>query len=508
MVDGNLQHGGRLTDHELGGRAAGGILWTGLSNIASILIFLVTLVVLSRNLTPAEIGIMTMAEMVLGFMKMMNYLGCEHAFIQRRGLDENDLSAGFFFSALVGIVFSVLLYFLTPLITLFFHEGDLNSPARLAALAVFFGSFSVIPRAVLQRTLRFRRLAIIETAALASWSGVAITLVVTGYGVEGVIVGWIVMRAIESLLFYLLSGWRLSIPRSWSGLREMLPFSINLTGQNVVNFVTANIDYVLIGRLLDASMLGYYTMAYRMVTLPHTRISPIINRVTYPLFCALQDRDESLRRGYLLTISIIAMLTFPMVTGLVILAPEVLHLLYGATWLPAAAPLRFLIMVGLLKAVGSAAGSVLLSKGRADIGLRINLALLLCLGIGLAWSSRWGVKGIAIAYSAILVVAFPVVQRIIGRLIALGLGDILKSLVPATFGSTIMGACILALRPICDHWGSFPSLAGAIAAGAAIYIVFVRIVYPGYFHRITGLIRRMMTYRNPPPVINNGNLIV
>ena len=496
MIDDNPHREGRLTEHELGGRAAGGIFWTGLSNVAGILLFLGTLVVLSRHLTPAEIGIMTMAEMVLGFMKMMNYLGCEHALIQRKELDEGELSAGFLLSAFVGLLFSVVLYRLTPLITYFFHEGELDSPVRLAALAVFFGGFSVIPRAVLQREMRFRHLAIIETTALALWSGVAVTLVLMGYGVRGVVVGWIVMRAIESLLFYFLSGWRFSLPVSWNGFREMLPFSLNLTGQNAVNFITSNIDYILIGRLLDAAMLGYYTMAYRMVTIPHTRISPIINRVTYPLFCALQEKNESLRRMYLLTISLISMVAFPMVTGLVILAPEVIRLLYGATWLPAAAPLRFLVMVGLLKAVGSTAGSVLLSKGRADIGLRINLALLLCLGVGLAWSSRWEVKGIAIAYSAILVIVFPIVQRMIGRLIDLGLADILRSLLPAASGSVIMGACIIVLRPLFRHrlylLGGYLSLAGVIIAGVVIYIAFVRLVYPDRFYRIVRLIRTML----------------
>jgi PST family polysaccharide transporter len=277
----------------------------------------------------------------------------------------------------------------------------------------------------------------------------------------------------------------------------MLPFCFQLTGENIVNFITTNIDYLLIGKLLNATSLGYYTMAYRMVTLPHTRISPIINRVTFPLFCALQDKDKSLRKGYLLTLRLLSMLSFPLIIGLIILAPEVIELLYGETWLPVVAPLRFLVMVGLLKAVGSAAGSVILSKGRPDIGLKINLSVLLCLGIGLAWSARWEVNGIAIAYSIIFIFAFPFVQKTIGGLISLGLRSILRALLPAGLGSVVMGSGIVAIRWVHTHRTLFRNdltyLLVAILTGTVLYIGFIRIVYPEHFFRIKNLIRTMFT---------------
>jgi PST family polysaccharide transporter len=483
--------------HELSGRAVGGIFWTALSNLVSIVLFMGTLVVLSRQVAPSEIGIMTMAEMLYLSMKVLNYLGFEQALIQRGTLTGDDCGGSFIVSIVIGFILSLLLYIISPLIALFFHENGVTVPIRIAALAVFFGGFSCVPRAVLLRDLRFRLLVTVEMMSLLLWSVISIVFVLSGFGVKGVMIGWAVQRLAESIFLYRLSRWRFTWPASFGGIREMLPFCLQLSGQNIVNFLTAHIDYLLIGKLLNVTKLGYYTMAYRMVSLPHARISPIVTRVTYPLFCALQEKDENLRKGYLLTLSLISTLAFPMVTGLAVLAPEVVKLMYGQKWLPAVPPLRLLAMVGILKAVGSAAGSIILSKGRAEIGLKINLSVLLCLGVGLTLSSRWEVNGIAACYSVVLLGIFPVVQRVLGKLIQLGLDRILRSMIPAALGSAVMGTSLALFGFIIGRsglaGGDLLYLVLAISLGTAIYMGFLRICYREHFRRTTDLVREMFS---------------
>jgi O-antigen/teichoic acid export membrane protein len=145
-------------------------------------------------------------------------------------------------------------------------------------------------------------------------------------------------------------------PRVWAG-RDLARFSSSATGAKLISTLSSNADFLLVGRLLGSSALGFYSMAWDLLRFIPDRLYRVAGRVTLPAFCRLQDDNERLARAYRAFFRYLAKIIIPLVTCAVIVAPELIGAIYGSQWLPAARPMRFLapglILLGLRCGIGS-----------------------------------------------------------------------------------------------------------------------------------------------------------
>ena len=111
-----------------------------------------------------------------------------------------------------------------------------------------------------------------------------------------------------------------------------MAFSLNLTGFNVFNYFARNADNFLIGRYLGAQDLGYYDLAYRLMLYPLQAISAVIGRVMFPLYSRMQDDLEKFRNIYLSIAWAIALVSFPMMLGLMVVAEPLVLIVFGKQW--------------------------------------------------------------------------------------------------------------------------------------------------------------------------------
>ncbi|MCG7847617.1 MAG: MOP flippase family protein, partial [ANME-2 cluster archaeon] len=394
-----------------------GILWTGISQLSTQVFRFIVIIILARLLHPEEFGIVGLAAIFIGFISTVNELGMSAAIIQRKDVDETHLSTSFWASVGTGITLFVLTVLVSPLVADFFQEDLVQPILIITAIGLVIGSFSVVHRALLEKSLDFKKITITEVCAAYVSGIISILLAISGYGVWSLVFGGLVGNFISVIILWKISAWRPSLKFSFAHFKELFGFGGHVMGSRLLNYIDSNMDYLVVGKLLGAVALGYYTLAYHLITFPLHKISIIVTRVTFPAFSTIQDDNDTLRKGYLKVVRYISLITFPMLAGMFVVAPEFVVVVFGTKWAPMILPLQILCLAGALKSVGTTVGSILLSKGRADIQFKWNILTAILLPIAVLLGANYGIVGVAAAITVMTISLFPIIQMITNKLI-------------------------------------------------------------------------------------------
>lgn len=429
-------------------QAVSGVKWSGVSMGVVTGLQFVTLAVLARLLSPSDFGLMGMIMVVIGFARLFADMGISNAIIYRQDATSEELSSLYWLNILVGIVIFFVVCGGCPLITAFYHEPRLSNLIYLSSLIFLITPFGQQFQILLQKELKFDQLAKIEIISSFANSVVAITLAILGMGVFSLIWGQLAGTSLRVLLlsWWGWKNWRPRVHFSTQDLRRYISFGLYQMGEKAVNYFNSNLDYLLIGSLLGAKALGYYTLAYNLILRPSSTINPIITRVAFPVFSKMQNDTEKLKRGYLKVLQLLSAINFPLMAGLAVVAPIAVPIVFGEQWLPSIILIQILTLVGLLRSTGNPVGSLLLSKGRADLGFKWNLALMITQIPGLYLGVKLGgTVGVAIAF-AILMCIYSVFNYLILIRTMLGpcLREYISSMWPSLWMSGVMAVAVFA----------------------------------------------------------------
>ena len=406
----------------------------------------VTIIILARLLSPSDFGLIGMVMVVIGFVGLFKDLGTSAAVIQRKGVSEELLSSIFWVNVAFGVLAMVVLFVLSPLAASLYHEPRLTPLLGVLSLTVFISGLSVLQQAILERDLAFHTLAKVEISAIACGSVVAVGLAMLGAGVWSLVYQSLTVTLVTTVLLWVSSAWRPKMIFCWTEVKLVSSYSLNLTGFNIFNYFARNADYLLIGRFLGAQDLGYYTLAYRIMLYPLQSISAVIGRVMFPVYSQIQDDDVMFRRVYLNVAGGIALITFPMMLGLMALSGPFVLTAFGSQWRPVVLLLMIFAPVGLAQSIGTTVGAIYQAKGRTDWMFRWGVAAGILVIIAFVIGLQWGIVGVAAAYAIITVILSYPSFAIPFRLINVRFSELGAVLWRPFLSSLLMLGLLLVLR--------------------------------------------------------------
>jgi lipopolysaccharide exporter len=376
---------------------ASGVVWTAVATVIIAIIQFLQLSILARILQPNDFGLMAMVMVVIGFANAFADMGISNAIIHHQTVNRTQLSSLYWVNILAGIGVGLIIIVFTPAIAQFYNEPRLTQLMHWAALIFLITPFGQQFQILFQKDLKFRILASSDVIAAVMGFIVSVLAALHGQGVLALIWGQLITAACRSGLLMSLgwSTWRPSIQLNLKDLEGFVSFGLYQMGERSINYFAWNMDKLLIGRLLGATPLGIYNVAYQLMVRPFMVLNPILTRVAFPVFASIQKDDQRLSRGYIKLSQFIAFANFPIYFCMFVLAQPLILFLLGPQWQPAISVFQILVWLGALYSLGNPIGSLLLAKGRADLGFWMNVGGLMVYAIAILVGARWGITGVA-----------------------------------------------------------------------------------------------------------------
>lgn len=450
-----------------------GLFWSFFSQGGRQVSQLIVTAVLARLLLPNDFGTLAMVTVFSNFASIFGEMGIGSALVQKQNTHDRHYYSAFWLNIFVGVILTLIFMAASPLIAWFYKKPELIPILQVVALNFVLSSFTIIQQTVLTKEMDFKSLAIRDILAVIFSGGVGVFLAYRGFGVWSLVYQMLGFTIINAILLWVLSSWRPRLQFALSDIKDILHFSANLTGFNILNYFARNMDQLLIGKFLGSQALGYYSLAYKIMLYPLQNISWVIVKVMFPAFSKVQHDLEKVRSSYIKMVRAIAVVTFPLMVGLFVLAPEVVGAFLGAKWYPIVGIIRVFCICGLVQSIQTTAGSLILSQGRADLQFKLgalnSFFAVLAITIGL----RWGILGVAVCYTLEQLLWACYVQPLVNSLIELKLRDFLVPLLKILCITMAMGSVVYSSKAFLYFQNGSGNLAFQILIGLIFYLVVI-----------------------------------
>jgi PST family polysaccharide transporter len=465
------------TDHlqkDLAGRSTRGGAVTLSAQMMKFIVSTAATIFLARLLAPQDYGLIGMVAILTSFLSMFQYMGLSTATIKWTELDHKQVSTLFWLNVGLSAVIMLLALAGAPLLAWFYKEPRLVGITAGYAVTIFLTGLTIQHEAILMRQMRFTAVAIIEITAMSIGLGAAIISAWYGAGYWALVLNQFVLAIVTIIGLWTACKWRPGLPSRRAGVRSLLSYGGNLTGFNVMSYLSRNLDNALIGKFWGAYQLGVYSRAYQLLLMPMTQINTPLVSVAVPALSRLTGSPERYRSAFLRVLEKIAMVTMPGVIFMIATSDWLVLFLLGPQWRDTGRIFMLLGVAAMIQPITRTALWLFTTQGRARELFKWGL---ISSGIGMVSivaGLRWGAVGVAAAFAVTdLCITTPLLFWYVGRRGPVRATDFYVTIAPASCAAI----CSLAALLICRPWlEALPSLfarlgiAFCIAAAVSLLI--------------------------------------
>jgi O-antigen/teichoic acid export membrane protein len=430
----------------IGSRIRSGLAWKAGSQITVQVFRMIVALALARMLAPHDWGLAAMVFVFSGFVVVFTDSAFGSALVQRRDLRSEDCSTVFWTSAGIGLLLTLCgVAFAGPLAS-FYGEPAIRPLFAALSIGFFVSALGTTQSALFVREMQFRVLELRQIVATLVGGTIGIAVALADYGAWAIVAQQLAEAVTSTLLLWFLSPWRPSAIFSIASLRRLWGFAGNVFGENLLYQAGRNLSSLLMGRFLGAAAFGTYALATNVILVPFSRIAGPLQQVFFPAFSRMSDDRERMADVWIRATRLVGVISFPALVGLVIVAPDFVHVVLGPRWNEATLVIQILAWVGLIQSLQTLSGEVLLALDRAAWLLRFTMLWFVGSLAAFAVGVQWGIIGVATCYAAATFLIEPVRTYITARALGISPWRFVRSLTGVVQATAVMATVVLGAR--------------------------------------------------------------
>jgi O-antigen/teichoic acid export membrane protein len=387
------------TPQEVSRLAVRGAGATLLSSGSGLVIQIGSTLILARLLLPSDFGLVAMVTTFSLFALNFGLNGFIEAILQADEINDQIASNLFWLNLGSGVLLTLGLAAAGSSLARFYSDPRVMRVAVGVSLSIFLTSSSVVHLALLNRAMRFAAISANDVIARIASTVISVALAWLGWGYWALVAGVVVLPLSTTVGVWSLCRWLPSRPRRTAGTRSIINFAVHTYGRFSLNYLTRNVDNLLVGWRFGALSLGYYKKAYDLFATPVSQSGGPVAHVALAGLSRFKNDPTKYRQKLLRAISILAFAGMGIGVGLTLVGTDLIRVVLGTKWAPAGPIFTYF---------GPGIGIMLLynshfwihySIGRADRALRwgfvevITTVLLFIAGL------HWGAVGVAAAWT-------------------------------------------------------------------------------------------------------------
>jgi lipopolysaccharide exporter len=399
------------------GRLIKGSMWLSLARaIVNVLATLSTFV-LAWYLAPSDFGLVALATTMLLIIDTVTQLSLSEALIRHRAPDESHFNAAWTLNAARGLFLCALFMVCAYPASVLFEEPRLYGVMLALGLSIFMGGLINPRRIMFQRDLIFWQEFVLSVSQKFTGFVAAVAIAMIYQSYWALVIGTLVSQATNVIVSYLVLPFRPRI--TFRHVREFFSFSAWLTAGQIVNTLNWRFDYLLVGKMLGAPALGYYSVGSNLAMIPTREATLPLTQTIYPGFSNIRHDPPRLAAGYQRAQALVAAIALPAGIGVATIADPLVRLALGEKWLPVVFIIQALASVYALQTLGSLVQPLGMAKGETRLlFIRDTQMLLVRVPVIIAGLMLAGLPGVIVGrvFTGLLgtLVNMILVRRLIG----------------------------------------------------------------------------------------------
>lgn len=437
-------------------------------------------VVLTRLVPPSEFGVLGMALVFTQLAALVADAGFGPALVQRDDIDRDHVRTATTLSLVVGSLLTVVTMAFAPLVARFYDEPRLTAVLLALAPVYVLRSIGSVPKELLRRRQDFRWYALTNGAALALAGVVGIAAAASGAGVGALVASTLVESCLGPLLVatcaWRVTSWRPALGCSRAALRDIGRFGASVTGTRIAHYGATNVDNLIVGKVLGATALGLYNLAYRLMLFPILRVADVVANVTMPALARERNDPSALVASFRSALVAVSAVCTPVSVWTAAAAPALVPAVFGDRWLAAVPVVQVLALNGARLAIARLDGAAYEAIGRPHIDFFMVAATFVAYVAAFLIGVRWGIVGVAWGYTVAGYALLPLDQLLVSRALGTSLRTTATWLAPGLVAVAAMAvASTVAMAATSSVVPAGRALA-ALAVGAATYALCLRAI--------------------------------
>lgn len=453
---------------EIKTKTTASVLFLSLRNIGIQAIQFLGFSILAWKLDAQEIGVYGITLIIISLLSYFSDIGLAAALIkQKEEVDRDELRTTFLIQQLLVATGLIIFYFLK-------HNDPFVIQNQYLILALCFSficaSLKTIPSVLLERKLNFKILSTIDIAENLCFFTIAVFMALLGFSVNSFTIAIICRSLLGLIIIYKLSPWDIGFKFSKPAIKKLFRFGIPFQFNSLIALLKDQAPKLLVAKQIGAQGFGFLTFAEKGPRAPLSFMDAI-QRVTFPTFARMQDQKEILTASIKKSIFFIALFIFPALTGIALVAPNVIQMVERYhQWQPALIPIYLYCISFAIAAVTTP-----LTNAFNAVGKILTTTKLMIMWTVLTWifypllSIRYGFIGTA--WAALVVGSSSIVAWIIAKKIFNF--STLKNIIHPLIASLLMILFLLPLNILLKN--QFINLISKGILGATIYISYILI---------------------------------
>ena len=357
-----------------------------LETISAQAVTFVVTIILARLLSPADYGTIALVMVFVNVANVFVTSSFSYALIQKNDADDLDYQTMFWFNIVVSLLLFSLLFAMAPSVANYYEIPLLSPVLRVLAIKIPLSAYNSIQLAKVSHELNFKK-SFISTSGSTIFSGVVgVVMAYMGYGIWALVIQVISSILLNTVFLMSIVKWLPKLQFSFDRLKPLITYGWKLLATGLMFTGYSELCKLIIGKRYSADDLGYYDKGTQFPHFIASNVDSTINRVLFPALSNQQDDRVRLKELTRRSAKTGAFIMTPILFGLAVTAPTVVHLLLTDKWLPCVPFIQIMCISWWLQPTQSCSVQGIKAIGRSDIYLKVEIIAKIC-GLMLLFSS-------------------------------------------------------------------------------------------------------------------------
>lgn len=454
--------------------AMSGFVWKTLEQYGMIGIQFVLQIVLARLLEPEHYGVIAIANVFVSLSNVFIQNGFAVALVQKKELDDRDISSVFIVSEGIAVILYILMFFGAPVLAGIYGIPVLTDLVRVMSLVLFPGAYTSVQSAIIRREMRFQRSFFANISAVGISGVVGIVTALCGMGVWALALQQLLYGFLSMLFMQIILRWRPKPCFEVARVRPLLSMGWKVLLSSLIDQIFVEYRSLFIGKVYSSEKMSFYNRGKQFPNLLVHSINGAIQAVLLPVMSRAQDNKDNLKQIIRRSLVGSSYLVFPLLAGMAVVAPTLISVLLTEKWMPCVIFLQINCIFYATWPLSTSSIQALYSVGKSGTVLKIEVFRKVVDFAVLIVTLRMGIFAIAVGAAAVSVLVMPVYLVPGSRVTGYSVREQVKDVFPILVGTAIMSLSVYFLGFLrIPEW---MLLVVQVAAGAVVYFIYSKIM--------------------------------